>query len=586
MRFSRIRTACQLFLVCIVAVAMFAQGAAPNGQGVQPSIRVSAQAVALDVVVTTGRDEPAAGLSKQDFRVTEDGKLQTIDLFEEHAAWSGEVNRPAQLPPHTFANSPAAPQADSVNVLLLDSLNTTEADQAFVHKQIVSFIANMKPDTRIAIYTLNTRLRLLQGFTADSSLLKAALSGKGAAPGTTPASRTRDDDLRDKEELSIIAEMVNNTDNNLQAAVKGDARDLADQAGRQEGKRATLTLAALQQLARSLAAVPGRKNVIWFASSFPVSVFPHGADRQTLSGGKEIGDAVRQTAGLLTQSRVAIYPVSAQGILIDPTNNADSGGQPQGDDVTQPSQGEAASRAADTAAMEQLASDTGGEAIYTTNNLSQAMDRAVKHGAHYYTLVYTPTNKELDGRFRRIEARLTQGKLKLAYRRGYYADDAKVAEAKPALDPLPPLLVHGMPGATQILYQARVLPTAQQPAADAARAGANTRLTGPLTRYKVDFAITAAGVDLEPAADGTHSGRIEVALIAYGHDGAAVNWTEGAMNMTLDAATYAKMERDGIPAHLEIDLPAGDLSLATGVYDLGSRRAGTLELPLSAAPNP
>ena len=57
-----------------------------------------------------------------------------------------------------------------------------------------------------------------------------------------------------------------------------------------------------------MAAVPGRKNLIWFAGTFPVTMFPNGRNLQTLSDGKDIGVAVRQTANLLTQSKIALYP--------------------------------------------------------------------------------------------------------------------------------------------------------------------------------------------------------------------------------------------------------------------------------------
>jgi hypothetical protein len=41
-------------------------------------------------------------------------------------------------------------------------------------------------------------------------------------------------------------------------------------------------------------------------------------------------------------------------------------------------------------------------------------------------------------------------------------------------------------------------------------------------------------------------------------------------------------EKAGIPFHFDIDSPSGDVYLRTGVYDLSSSRAGTLEVPLSS----
>jgi hypothetical protein len=188
---------------------------------------------------------------------------------------------------------------------------------------------------------------------------------------------------------------------------------------------------------------------------------------------------------------------------------------------------------------------------------------------------------QLDGKFHRIEVRLIAGKASLAYRRGYYADSA-ASETKAAsiADPLPPLLANGLPASTQILYQARVLPLASQPAPDPARAGGNGKLSGPLTRYKVDLIINPSTVKLDLAPDLTHSGKIEVALIAYDPAGKPVNWAGETLGITLNAASYAQVERIGIPVHLQLDLPDANLSLATGVYDLNAHKAGTLEIPL------
>jgi hypothetical protein len=58
------------------------------------------------------------------------------------------------------------------------------------------------------------------------------------------------------------------------------------------------------------------------------------------------------------------------------------------------------------------------------------------------------------------------------------------------------------------------------------------------------------------------------------------------MGLNLDAKTYAAIQHSGIPAHLEIDLPQSDVYLATGIYDLESGKAGTLEIPLNNSATP
>ena len=537
-------------------------------------LTTTSRSVIVDVVVTTGTGEPIVGLGKQDFQVLEDGKPQSIEFFEEHTAANPSAAPLPVLPPHVFTNQPTALPGGTVTMLLLDSLNTEPADRARVIAQVADFLRTLHPGDRVALFALNTKLKLLQGFTDDIALLQAALNSETVTGVKTIDTRTREDDLRDKELVSMAGNAF---------SAQAQARSLNEYAQTKQGAQASITLTALDQLARSLAAIPGRKNVLWFATRFPVSVFPNGPERQTESNGRELPEDVRQSANLLTQSRVALYPVSAQGILIDSTMDADTSGQPEGNDFARAPLQQTTANAANTAAMEQLARDTGGKAIYTTNDLKQAAARVVENGSRYYTLAYTPTDGKLDGKFRRIEVKLTQGKYQLAYRRGYFADDATAANAKPALDPLVPLMVRGLPSNTQIVYRLKMLPDPAQPAPDAPRAGGNQQLAGHVTRYKVEFVIPAAGLNFIDAPDGGHSVKVEVALVAYGHDGTTLNWTGGTMTMNLNAASYAKAQRTGIAAPIEIDLPDVNVDLATGIYDLDSRPAGTLEIPVSAA---
>jgi hypothetical protein len=265
---------------------------------------------------------------------------------------------------------------------------------------------------------------------------------------------------------------------------------------------------------------------------------------------------------------------------------------------------ENAARSNKIMAMEQLAADTGGKAFYNTNDLNAAMMHAMEHGAHYYTLVYTPTNKKMDGSYRKIEVKTTAGKYNLAYRRGYNADDINKVDKShksaassaiqsadaPATNPvgtadptpLRQLMAQGMPSSTQILYGIRVLPAAPQPAPTAIRAGYNVQLPRPTTRYTADFLIDWKRVQLQPAPNGSHTGMIRLELLAYDHDGKALNWIGQTMGLTLDAKTYAAIQHSGIPAHLEIDLPNTDIYLATGIYDMEANKAGTLEIPLNS----
>jgi VWFA-related protein len=560
-----------------------------------PVYKTYAREVVVDVVVTKGNDDPVLGLHKQDFALMEDGKPQTIDFFEEHTANTpppGAQQPLPHLPPNTYTNIPPAPESDAVNVLLLDSLNTSKQDQSWVHLEIMDFIQKMQPGTRVAIFTLGSKLQFVQGFTTDTSVLLAALKDKrnSMEPQKGAASRDRSDTAADAAEIARLQMMLAPA-----SAIEALKAAQAANANFAQGARASMTFEALNYIARYLASVPGRKNLIWFSGSFPVVIFPTAAQREEMEHAEAHGllDRAKKTANLFTASKVAVYPVSAEGMMdehISDANNAgpaatEGGGHIGGEMNTMAPYNEGAGERAGTiAAMEQLAADTGGKAFFNTNDLNAATQKAVANGAHYYTLVYTPTNNKMDGSFRRIEVKTPGAKYQLAYRRGYNADDVpRLAETKVGTNPLQALMTPGMPDATQILFAARVLPQVPQPAANSARAGKNGKLTGKTTRYTIDFMIRWTDVKLDAQADGSHAGKIQVELLAFDRDGHALNWTGETQRMKLSPDLFKAIEKSGVPAHAEIDLPTDkDVLLEAGVYDWETEKAGTIAVPLPA----
>ena len=77
-------------------------------------------------------------------------------------------------------------------------------------------------------------------------------------------------------------------------------------------------------------------------------------------------------------------------------------------------------------------------------------------------------------------------------------------------DPFVPLIGLGMPDFDQILFKVQVLPKSPQPPANAPRAGNNTKLKAPFTRYDVNFAVALPDIAMGVDANGTRRGRIEL----------------------------------------------------------------------------
>lgn len=373
-------------VVALLAVAWVqAQNTSPQTNSNQvPTVKTEARIVLVDAVVTDAKGQPVVGLHKEDLQVSEDGHPQTISFFEEHT--SGVVS-PVALPPmpsDVYTNYPTIKTTDSINVLLLDSLNTQATDQVYVRPQMVKYLRaelTAPKGARLAIFTLGQELRMVRGFTADSTAsLKALVNPKSGTEARFESQMASPGRIASE---NLVCDRIRSP------AGQAACRDfLSEERAERTGDRVAMTLQAFQALAHYLSQFPGRKNVMWISGSFPVSFFPEASPRGAPRD--EYRSDIRQTVDLLTEDQVAVYPISARALTAEENTHADQNGR-----LIHEGFGDASF---DQIAMEMLARNTGGRPFYNTNDLSTAMSDAINSGSHYYTLTYSPTNKKTDGK--------------------------------------------------------------------------------------------------------------------------------------------------------------------------------------------
>jgi hypothetical protein len=235
--------------------------------------------------------------------------------------------------------------------------------------------------------------------------------------------------------------------------------------------------------------------------------------------------------------------------------------------------------------MEAIAQETGGRAFYSTNALSDAVTDAASNGSHYYTLAYSPAYDKNDGKFRRIQVDLADANYTLSNRRGYFADQPnhEFAFEEATDDPMVSLIGLDMPDFDQSLFKVQVVPKSQQPPANAPRAGNNTKLQAPFTRYDVNFAAALPDIAMGLDASGTRHGRIEIMIIAFGPGGNIPNIVKKRSNLTMDSNVYEATRQVGMQIHEEIDAPPGEIYLRAGIYDMNSGNCGTVGAALNSS---
>ena len=582
----------------LVAQACFAQ-TAPI-----PVIKTTSQTVLVDVVVGDGYGKSVQGLKQGDFSIFEDGKPQKISYFEVHGGTPMTVGTAAKLPEGMYSNFPESVKSDAVDVILLDSLNTPTPDQMMVRKEMISYLKAIPPGTRIAIFTLASHLRLVNGFTTDPAVLLNALNEKGAGLDISPylvtPAQQQDEEHRQDQLLTTGNLKDRNVSAHQKEAVLGAINSLrqfdSDEASFPDDIRVKETLAAMDQLARYLSPFPGRKNLIWFSASFPIGVDPDFNQMDAYRMMRDYSLDVRATAQRLAGSRVAVYPIDARRFFQNPELAASNGG------ASSLRNGYYHGQAADLAfdqvtkehdTMEQIAEDTGGKAIYNTNDLNGALADVINNGDRYYTLAYDPSGVKQDGRFHKIDVKIAQPGYKLLYRHGYVAPDAKnIAKQK-----LPDKeentqagrifraeMEPGAPPSSELLFRIQVAAEEKQPAANDPGKGDNPKVTKPVTRYVVGYSEDVGHTQLMQDEDGIRHGMLMTMVIAYDQQGRPLNSVLNTQRLDLEPKVYAEALKTGLAFYQELDIPQGDATVRVGVYDVVSGKMGAMEFPLTVKP--
>jgi len=365
-----------------------------------PKFSATTRLVVLNVTVRDRSGKPVAYLQRGDFLILEDGKPQTISVFEFQ-----QLGVPEAPAPQTGKPSRAGPKGERASatpgavqykdrrliVLYFDLSSMPPEDAVRAQRGALKFIeSSMTPVDLVAIMSYGARLRMEQDFTADRELLRTAVRRLRVG------------------ETSDWAASLEAGDPEL-AADSGSAFEADD--AEFQFFNTDRRLAALENAVRMLAALPEKKALVYFSS---------GAGKT----GMENVSQLRATVNAAVRANVSFFPVDARGLMAMAPGGDASRGAPKGAALFS---GKAQFGLMDSFHAQQetlytLAADTGGKATLDSNDLSEGIVQAQKAVESYYILGYYSSNPAEDGRFRRTEVRLKnrQG-FRLDHRAGYFA---------------------------------------------------------------------------------------------------------------------------------------------------------------------
>jgi VWFA-related protein len=582
------------FLLCPAFVLAQTPSTAPNS-----TVHITSRIVYVDVVVHDGSGHLVRGLTQKDFQLSEDGQPQQIDYFLAHNYDLGVAHHvPPPRPKNEFSNVPMSGPAGSVNMILFDMVNTDPQNQQYARKQMLAFLKALPPGQQIALFVLSDQLHMFQSFTGSSDLLTAA--AKLINPANMQLLQSDAEQQQDIEYLGRMEDAMGGRDPGQ--SIQTLANMMTQENEQAAEIRQRITLSAFAEIASAAAGYPGRKNLYWLSDSFPFSIAMQSTYNMTApvqfstlnNPDLPVSDvnAVQDTAKLVANSQIAVYPISTLGLEVGGVDSEGSGGamaslagtsgtaggtygagsvkHTMGDTLAQ----QFSNRSTLHGAMEDIAHTTGGEPVFGSNDLAGALRRTMEDGSNYYTLAYRPRNHDWNGSFRKIKVELAQHGYSLTYRRGYFAN-ADQAANEDAAQELNVALQPEAPQSTLLLIKSKlILPDAANP------------------DLVVDSTVDPAGIDFTTDAAGVRHGKLLVLLVALndsvgGKPGVQQDnppQTSGALHLDFTPDQYQSILKTGIRFGLKLPLKPGSYRLRLGVSDMANHRLGTLDIPVTVAP--
>ena len=527
-------------------------------------LKVTTRLVVVDIVVTDHSGTPVTDLKKEDFEVRENGKPQKIVAFAFQPPPSS-LPAPQQIPkfePGVYTNlRNINGEVGPPTILLVDALNTPFKDQLYLRQQLVKYLQNVEPRRNVAIYTLGTRLRLIQDFTSDPELLHEAVKKVTAHSSMFNNPDSLQDDFSGVEPDSSeqAVDFIAQSLNEFEAEQQTYQRDL----------QVRLTIDAMQELAQNVEGYPGRKNLVWLSGAFPLTVFPDETLQNPFNAQSSYGDDLRRIAALFSANQIAVYPVDARGLVgnLMPDASQNGGrsmvGPRAGPNTVHSLQRASADLDESHFTMNELAGQTGGRAFYNRNDINHAIALSVAEGSTYYTVAYYPEDKEMNGKFRKLEVSLDRKGLQTRYRKGYFASEGQVSDNKTARAEFGRALAPDTPLATALPFIARVNPPGKE-----------------RKEVVVDFSVVPNYVLFLPQGELQHA-QLDFVTCVYDAKGKAVGTPRtDVLTTQLHPATYADVMKHGLRFRQSVTLPPGKYVLKFGVWDQQSNMMGTLAAKL------
>lgn len=431
-----------------------------------PTFPSQVEQITVDAVVVDENGRPVPGLTREDFVVREDGRVQEITNFEAFVVEPADAPLP---PPAVATNEPAARgNPGRAFAILVDDVRIAPALTHVARDAVVSFLnRSVREGDLVTIRTssgsVSWAARIPEGI-EDLIAVLSRVKGGGVEPqsvdsmteyeafqianredapsmsgggptlptggvsGRTPAQPSGGAAIpgtglgSTKERVkSRWTDTLLCTPANCDSLVRARAMEL----DAQRKSRTRITLQAVRRELASLGLDRGRKSLLLLSEGFL----------------EDYGSDLREVAAASREANTAIYFLDVRGLVAQP-------GFGSAADVARftlpDARDQAALRFEDStlaaAGAESLADDTGGFSVRNTNDLPAGMERIAKESRVFYLLGFLPPEGKSAREWRKLRVEVRKPGLTVRARRGYtlragWELDGRAPKGKPKAGP-------------------------------------------------------------------------------------------------------------------------------------------------------
>jgi VWFA-related protein len=391
------------------------------------SLKAERREVLVRVVVRDAGGQLVGNLTKNDFRLYDDGKPQVVTVFSvegRSAGAAGSAGTQAAPNPEPEPAESAAATAQRYVALYFDDLVLAFEDMVRTRDAAERYLqSSLQPTDRAGIFT-SSGIGFLD-MTDDRAKLHEALAKLRPRPKTM---RPQQDcpplspyegylimELHDQEEIEIATQKV------IQCACGGDpthclgpqqqAETAAARVWLDNEEQSRQSLRVLANLVRRLGTLPGQRNILWISPGFlAITLQP------------ELGELTERAL----RSRVVINALDARGLWV----------LVPGGDASEPGPGlslgpamsgrlaniEMTAQQRNDDVMAVVARDTGGVFFHNSNDYDGGFRRAGALPEFSYLLAFSPQNLKYNGKYHKLRVELVGShNYSVQARQGYYA---------------------------------------------------------------------------------------------------------------------------------------------------------------------